>query len=703
MKLFSRSLLTSLVALSLSNNTLAQTDTDLLDLGRIQVRKEFTQHISIKSEDLEKFPAANLSEALNVWLYGTFTNKYSLVYVIDGNITTDVNVYSVYDIEEVTIVQNAMVTLNGVAQSAQMAYIKTIRNQPGTSGLTAAAQANFVEARLLHPADKKNEQNGLDNSSDFSFFHRYNVSAYKNTSRNKFGISGTYLRDVFPTIKGRDMDVVKDPSLARLNFNSYANTAVGKSSSLDLYINYAPQTIREEYNSFTTNIESNQTSKDKTGLLSSGLKFKNNFSGAFSNELNFEYGNYNRGDRSTFNTQVRDPYNLYSVNNSFSEQTANNFLFRDNLVYTRSFSGFSIAPSVNFSFRYRNQHSGDNVEHETFSNGEISSNRYSWSGSTLYSRTYLLTPSINFYYQDIFNIQGGLVFNMSESGGADIERRFPFVSSSLNVLKLIGGNSRTGLRVFGSYAQTGYFGDDVNLANDFFNPNFSNPEILGGFLSNPNLNAADGKHFESIQAGADLSLFDRLTMSYTYNERDYNLAILRLVYAIDYPFNPGGPSYIAIPSTATMKLHAVRISGNVRSNNKFSWNTSASVATIYHSIDEPVSGNEYIVADNTFIRLDDTRRKWSGGWANRLSIGNLTAELDLLAKFRGTIYNENNSSDVYNSVVLQNLSLGYRIPSSRFQGLEVYLNSRNLLANKKQNITDGRKYFGLGLKAAISR
>src|ERR1700744_669761 len=86
----------------------AQTDTSQYDLGRMLVKKDFTQSITVKGSDLEKYPFSSLSDAIQVWFYGTFTNSNSVVYVVDGNIINDVNAYSIHDIEEVTLVQNAL-------------------------------------------------------------------------------------------------------------------------------------------------------------------------------------------------------------------------------------------------------------------------------------------------------------------------------------------------------------------------------------------------------------------------------------------------------------------------------------------------------------------------------------------------------------------------------------------------------------------
>jgi len=52
----------------------AQHDSTRLDVGGVVLKRAFTQNISIKGEDLEKMPFATLSEAINVWMYGSYTD-----------------------------------------------------------------------------------------------------------------------------------------------------------------------------------------------------------------------------------------------------------------------------------------------------------------------------------------------------------------------------------------------------------------------------------------------------------------------------------------------------------------------------------------------------------------------------------------------------------------------------------------------------
>src|SRR6185312_8834692 len=134
---------------------IAQTDSSWLDLGRIKLEKEFTQTVTIKGKDLEQMPYANLADAINVWFYGLATNKGSVVYVIDGNLITDVNVYSVHDIEEITLVQNALVQLNGATREKQLVLVTTRKNRDKSAGINVAGSSFLVSNSFQNASGDK--------------------------------------------------------------------------------------------------------------------------------------------------------------------------------------------------------------------------------------------------------------------------------------------------------------------------------------------------------------------------------------------------------------------------------------------------------------------------------------------------------------------------------------------------------------------
>jgi hypothetical protein len=54
-----------------------------------------------------------------------------------------------------------------------------------------------------------------------------------------------------------------------------------------------------------------------------------------------------------------------------------------------------------------------------------------------------------------------------------------------------------------------------------------------------------------------------------------------------------------------------------------------------------------------------------------------------------------------NSFSLQNLYTGYKLKVPDLKGLEIFANARNLFQDIKEDITDDRRYFGLGIKASL--
>ena len=113
-----------LLILLFVNTSYAQ-DSSFNDLGRVQIRKNFSQTMTIKGKDLERIVATSLHEAISVWLYGTLTNVGTVVFVVDGHMVSDVNIYNIRDIEEITLVQNAATEVSGAFWQQQMVLIET--------------------------------------------------------------------------------------------------------------------------------------------------------------------------------------------------------------------------------------------------------------------------------------------------------------------------------------------------------------------------------------------------------------------------------------------------------------------------------------------------------------------------------------------------------------------------------------------------
>lgn len=211
-------LVTALLYLNLAAR--AQTDSGYADLGRVKLNTGFIQTITIQGSDLERMPFLSLDEAINVYLYGNNTSPNPLVYIINGNLVGDVNAYSVYDIETVTLVQNALSNVNGATNTQRLVLIKTRSGKEQPAGFTAAGSSYLLGRR--EAGDAKN----IKSPSSPDFFHQYYLSGRTRIGRSVFGGSAGWLRDITP-LPETEYSVKGDPHrLNRLRFNAWFNTRI---------------------------------------------------------------------------------------------------------------------------------------------------------------------------------------------------------------------------------------------------------------------------------------------------------------------------------------------------------------------------------------------------------------------------------------------------------------------------------------------
>ena len=235
MKITSLLLLLALVVL----NGRAQKDSSRLDIGWLSLDKGLTQTITIKGSDLERMPFVNLSDAISAWLYGVYTKPGTLAYVVDGNPVTDVNSYSIFDIEEVTLVEAAV---GGAAYGGtqQELVVITTRREKGKSGIRAAAQGGVINS------------NGDGQKTDVNFYQQYYISAYRNYDKLSVGGSADWVRDVVPMPSGAQYQVNTPDNLQRLRLNGYLTWKPTAKDVVELRVGYAPQWVNERLDSNLT-------------------------------------------------------------------------------------------------------------------------------------------------------------------------------------------------------------------------------------------------------------------------------------------------------------------------------------------------------------------------------------------------------------------------------------------------------------------
>lgn len=664
----------------------AQTDTTKYDLGRVQLKKSLTQAITVKGADLEKMPFTNLSDAINVWLYGVYGGQTIYTPVIDGVIMTDVNALSIYDIEEITLVQNAATMLNGATSQRLLLLIKTRKNHQGKFGIEAAGQTNNV----------KFHDNSSGTKSDARSYDQYYLSGYVNTANINAGVSADYQRDAMPMTQtlsaAGGYTNVNKRVLNRYKLNGYLDANLGK-SVLNISAGYVPQSGDEAITgrsiTSSASVNTSLATKLKDNLYYSNISLKSSLWG-FQNTLTGGYEHFkNTVDQTEF-SDVSSSFNPYSVSITYGNAgTSNNYVIKDNLSYKLQSGGWEVEPNLNFMYRYYKNAASVIANYQALApNGTPfadSTANYRNNGSV--SKGGTLTPALNINYRNAFALQAGFETVLStqsgEINGNKPERIYPFASVMLNLTALGGKEiSSTAFSLFGSFAKSGSeTTDSYNLLSDINNNYFvypsSNPDSTKETVTgNPY------QTFNQWQIGTTLSLFkNKLIFDYTYNSRQYNTMVefeeydgYNQIY-INY--------YNAIYSS--IKTHRFGIDMGWIKSNKFSWRTNFNASYIKTKLNYPgITGsqNGHVV---------------TGGLINRLDGKKIFLGADVLY-----LYNRPTSNyDHYNAFNLQNLYAGVRLSINGIKNLEIFANMRSMVQSKSPTLLDNRKYYGLGFKAGL--
>ena len=682
----------------------AQTDTSSYDLGRVSVKKQFTQNITIKGSDLERMQFSDLSDAINVWLYGTYTNSTTLVYVIDGNIINDVNSYSIYDIDEITLIQNAAAQVSGAGPGTQMVFIKLKNNRPGKQGIEAAGQSSLVNL-ANHPFTP-----GFKSVSQV--YDQYYLSGYKNFDAVQMGLSVDYQRDVMPVLTNSNFVYSDLFHSNRFKLDGYANAKLWKGTTVNFNINYTPQTNSFAYDysitypnypegeSFSTSVNGGEVQHD----ASSNIAVNSNIVKGLTNTFSAAYAHYNSFLRDSIPSVVMSSgtttENALTLIGQYSKTS--NILLRDNLVYHTKLGVFDIEPSLNLSFRKYSESYRDSSFNLVTSDGPPSV-QFSEESGGYNTKLYLLTPSLNISYKNLLNLQGGFVGLLNSgkdfNSAYPLSRIFPFLSASVDVFKL-AGIDQLSLQVFGSFSRENELLEDpyaslggyavsnaINQGTATFTTDLSNIPVL------PYSNFNPLKALSNYQAGMVLSLSKNFSINYNLSENyGGNLAALYV------PDGANGEDLVYEYYYSKVNTNRIGLNYDYAAAN-FSWRMGLNVAQQKLSTVEP----NFISAD--YAAYLSKGHRYSGGFTNRFTYKNLFAGFDILYQLGERPISLDNilptgivSPPNINSVALQSLYFGSQLKINKIKYAEVFASFRNIAQNNSGDITDNRRFYGLGLK-----
>jgi len=666
----------------------AQTDSTYYDLGHLLIKKDFTQSITIKGSDLEKMPFSNLSEAVNVWFYGTYSTSSTLVYVIDGNMVNDVNAYNIHDIDEITLVQNAVVQLNGASGPQQLVLIKTKRNKPGKEGIEAAGQTSLVNTRNL------SGQSGT--KSETELYHDYYVSAYKNFAKSQFGVSVDYLRDVAPAITGPSFKVNDPMHYDRFRFNGYANAEVWKGSTLNFDASYTPQRTKSDITLISNNPDLSATNERQyyviEHLVNLDLSLKSHLTGGLNNILSAGYDHFSYQEHDSFfiNELTSPPQTNTSL--IFAFNRTSNLELRDNLYYEKKVGDFVFEPSLNFTYRFvRDSVTLNSV---SINNGNDPTGGFSQNSTSYYkTKTYFLTPSLNISYKNFFNIQGGFLYNLTSLHASDTQaappKLLPFVTTTFDIAHLVDNKTSLSIKLHGSYAESYPLGDGtatLTELNNLLSTTIVNNTPTTGTITTVGTPVAFGNlynYYKTLTLGAEIDPFKgKLTLNYLFEKRNFVTTITEIVD------NGSLPQYFNIGVNEIYYLHNININYKVISSRSFKWQTGLNATMIKTELPQ--------------VSATFGTGEWTGGFVNRFEFQNVFAGANLLYLLKEPHFDMPTFSTVKtNSFSLQNIYAGVRIKTASLRNLEIFANGRNVFQNKASDITDNRKFYGLGFKLGL--
>jgi hypothetical protein len=672
----------------------AQRDSSKIDIGWLSLDKGLTQTISIKGADLEKMPFVNLSDAIAAWLYGAYTQPGVLAYVVDGNPVADVNMYPIFDIEEVTLVENATAAAAYGGTQQELVVIRTKRGA-GAAGMRAAAQGGLVNA------------DGDGRHTYTNAYHQYYLGAYRNLDKLSFGGSADWIRDVNPVSSGPNNHVTIPDNLQRWRLNGWLTWRPGKGNTVELRMGYAPQVMKELVDSANAQALVQIGGQRHSHVLVPQLRWRGEWFPGLSNDLQAVYlvSSATEHDSELGTSPTSNGFN-YSAEESDLVSKQSQLLLRDRLAYDLDAGGWHIAPALNFSYEHI-------VEKEGYATQTVSA-----SGSTIISPFLppesvefvgmqkgdlsVLTPAIDFRRAQAVDLQAGAqgIFPQRADAGRTL---YPFATLGVDLLHLGSAEAGRHLKVFVSYAQRPLVfvndyaltdfngGGAVSTLNNMYYPRGSYRETTysysnGGVDSETvTVNPKAPPVCWTGETGVSYSTADgRLQVQYVFERRNYyGLGASTLgLYSL-------APAYAEWKSS----LQHIDVRFKALASKTVNWLTGVEVTLLRSKLDS--NGAQPSLAPEAGD-MSPAPLSWTGGWVNRLQIQRFTAGLDLLFHVGEEPLFFNGEQQKQHSITVPNVYAGYRWKLAKAGELELFVEGRGLVRNKSNDLLDDRRYYTVG-------
>ena len=682
-------LLTVFVFLLLAQAASAQSDSGYFDIGRLQLKKEFTQVTTIKAADIARMPFLSLSEVIRSWANGAFTQKDQMVYVVDGITVADIDAYSIQDIEDITIIRNALINQNGAGNLQMLALVRTKEWKEGSKHIMFSAQGASLYRKVVTKISSYDQQTANVFSGNFQ---QYALTARGGNERISYSGSLGFIHDALPRRNSKDsLYDKKIPGIDRVKLNLWGRFAINKNNVLSAYLNYVPQSERSRRYEIQDYRNIDDLQKNKEYLINPYISLETRASD-FLNKFTFSYTN----GRALDSTLVRTEYYNGNIRNARVKDSlrAESIIFSDNLSFIKKAGNWQIEPSLNISFQKafsrKATATSDAYEQDLPYLGS-----YSWSTQRENGKLLTATPSVAVSYASLFLLQGGILLDGSKIIDTTYKdtRSYPFISGAVNLARLLTPEAHFGWKIFGSYSErfSGY--DGIFQLSDF-----SHSPVLPAALEPtpyaigfPAAISSANKFAMQWQAGSSVSfLQEKIRINYNYLNTEQRQLIIIAVF-------PGtGAGYRIIPGEYLRKQHHFSIEADILHTDKLKWNSGLFVNIVKND-----SKYDNIPSPDLLVY---TEQPSTGGLINRVQYKNFYAGVDMVFLLNHAERSMNMGQvlvEKYNTFQLANLFLAYGFNTRRFDG-ELFLSSRNLIDSAVYPVSpDNKKYFGGGVKVAL--
>lgn len=649
----------------------AQYDSSTLNTGLLRLSTQFTQHITIKGEDLEHFPYSSLEQAINVYFNGSYTNDQDILYVIDGNVGGDINAYAVYDIESITLIQDARAKLAGVQRAQQLVIVRTRSGMTRTNSYSAVASSYIT---------KRREKNGSN------LYHQLFASGRSYHKNMEVGGSLNYLHEAYPIAVQNKMVEGHPRQLNRFVANAWLISTF-KRSILTVRLNASPQQTRfAQYYIDTLNASYNEDNHANNLHLSPSATLLTRFNARFLNQLD---AGYTKKHTKYINEQLfsYEDGGFDKITSESSNRYSQIFL-RDELGINYAIGKWKFNPRLNiYGVSSKNHIRIDTTTHSN----DIRNIAEFLSEYESNERGIVFTPAINITNNEIFNFQGGVQYSTIKNmvmKAAD-HRLHPFASLSLDLIKAMYPQAPVSLIIHASYVES-----KSEVLNYFFPSRkfytYSNGRldsivmpILYGNLYKPHHITSGGITFNFMG--------DRLKVLYTHEGKSY--------FIDDYINTTLGPENTIIASAAESRIRTNRFSLQYQNakGRKFNYSTMLGV---YNMKSEIRFGNPNLTVSPVNSQQYYPRPGWSGGLTQQFGYGNFVAGISCLYYLDEQTWVSENPNGYpselkrTNSIILQHIYAGYQ-----FNRFEVYLSGRNVMGKTEStSVNADIAYYGAGIK-----